>query len=599
MSESSREAIPARRRRSSASKGFAPPFQQRRAQFVQQEQQQQRSLSPSSLDSNALLDHRSQPESIPRPSFLRNRSDRTGGEREERRGKGRRESRDRHHEQTPLLEGEGEGGAGPSSGEQADQHPFVHYQPNYGSGAHGDAVITIEGAGDGSSTDDFTNDPTSDEASNNSEALDDVCFPQDVGDEGERKWPDIAVLEEWAEEEKKESGDGGGVGNAEWLRSRQTSEPERINGRLRGVHQTKEESDRPYRFTYFSDSLPATIHSQNISGLVQSDLSFTDLFSPKADLAPTFWLDCLTPTDSEMKVLARAFGIHPLTAEDITMGETREKVELFRNYYLVSFRSFEQDPKAEEYLEGLDFYIIVFRQGVISFHHSLTPHPANVRRRIRQLKDYITVTSDWISYALIDDITDAFQPLIYSIETEVDDIDDSILSFHSDNSVADDSEMLRRIGECRKKVMGLLRLLGSKADVIKGFSKRCNEHWDIAPRSEIGLYLGDIQDHIVTMVQNLGHYEKMMSRSHSNYLAQINIQMTRVNNKMNDVLSRLTVLGTIVLPMNIITGLWGMNVKVPGQEIDNLNWYFGITVGLVMFGVMSYLFFMKVYKVLQ
>lgn len=40
-----------------------------------------------------------------------------------------------------------------------------------------------------------------------------------------------------------------------------------------------------------------------------------------------------------------------------------------------------------------------------------------------------------------------------------------------------------------------------------------------------------------------------------------------------DVLGKLTVLGTIVLPMNIICGMWGMNVKVPGQEIDNLWWF--------------------------
>lgn len=76
-------------------------------------------------------------------------------------------------------------------------------------------------------------------------------------------------------------------------------------------------------------------------------------------------------------------------------------------------------------------------------------------------------------------------------------------------SVGDDSRnMLRRTGEVRKRVMGLYRLLGNKADVIKGFAKRCNEQWEVAPRSEIGLYLGDIQDHIVTMTSNLSHYEK-------------------------------------------------------------------------------------------
>lgn len=130
-----------------------------------------------------------------------------------------------------------------------------------------------------------------------------------------------------------------------------------------------------------------------------------------------------------------------------------------------------------------------------------------MRRRIKQLKDYISVTSDWISYALIDDITDAFGPLIQSIEYEVDSIDELVLILKE----TEQSDMLRRIGTCRKKVMGLLRLMGNKADVVKGLAKRCNENWRVAPTSDIvstselrlhailthigyqGLYLSDIQ----------------------------------------------------------------------------------------------------------
>ena len=115
------------------------------------------------------------------------------------------------------------------------------------------------------------------------------------------------------------------------------------------------------------------------------------------------------------------------------------------------------------------------------FHFRPTPHPLNVRRRIKQLKDYISVTSDWISYALIDDITDAFGPLIQSIEYEVDSIDELVLILKE----TEQSDMLRRIGTCRKKVMGLLRLMGNKADVVKGLAKRCNENWRVAPTSDI------------------------------------------------------------------------------------------------------------------
>jgi len=81
---------------------------------------------------------------------------------------------------------------------------------------------------------------------------------------------------------------------------------------------------------------------------------------------PTFWLDVLSPSEVEMKVLAKAFGIHQLTIEDILMQEPREKVELFSNYYFVNYRSFEQDKDSEDYMEPVNIYVVVFRDGVLS-----------------------------------------------------------------------------------------------------------------------------------------------------------------------------------------------------------------------------------------
>ncbi|KAJ6465148.1 hypothetical protein DFH09DRAFT_538450 [Mycena vulgaris] len=383
--------------------------------------------------------------------------------------------------------------------------------------------------------------------------------------------------------------------------------------------------DRPYRFSFYSNALSATIHARSMSELPAEGQSFNDLFSgipgpreagaardgpirpgptpvvndktarfsnynkpgerhgPADAESSTWWLDVQSPTDDEMKMLSKVFSIHPLTTEDIQMEETREKIELFRNYYLVCFRSFDQDPYSPTHLEPLNMYIIVFREGTLSFHFRPTPHPQNVRRRIKQLKDYISVTSDWISYALIDDITDAFGPLIQGIEYEVDSIDELVLILKE----AEQTDMLRRIGTCRKKVMGLLRLMGNKADVVKGLAKRCNEHWRVAPTSDIGLYLSDIQDHLITMTQNLNHYEKILSRSHSNYLAQISIEMTDANNQINDVLSKLTALGTVLIPMNLVTGLWGMNVHVPGQDVPGYAWFVSIIAGLAAFAIIG------------
>ena len=65
-----------------------------------------------------------------------------------------------------------------------------------------------------------------------------------------------------------------------------------------------------------------------------------------------------------------------------------------------------------------------------------------------------------------------------------------------------------------------------------------------------------------------------------------------------DVLGKLTVLGTIVLPMNIITGLWGMNVWVPGQEYEgDLTWFWCLTGGLLVFWISCFFIAKIAYRI--
>jgi len=176
------------------------------------------------------------------------------------------------------------------------------------------------------------------------------------------------------------------------------------------------------------------------------------------------------------------------------------------------------------------------------------------------LRDYVNLSADWICYALIDEIVDAFGPVIRDVEHEADGIEDMVFIARFEDS----RQILRQLGDCRKKTMSLLRLLGGKADVIKGFAKRCNEQYSVAPRGDVGLYLSDVQDHVVTMMSNLAFFEKMLSRSHSNYLAQISVDNISQGNKANALLGKVTLIATILVPLNLIAGLFGMNV--PGKS---------------------------------
>jgi magnesium transporter len=182
-----------------------------------------------------------------------------------------------------------------------------------------------------------------------------------------------------------------------------------------------------------------------------------------------------------------------------------------------------------------------------------------------------------------DDIVDTFAPIITKIEVETDLIEDQVFIARNDDMQA----FLRKIGMVRKNVMGLMKLLGGKADVLRGFTKRCNANYKVTPRMDIGLYLGDIQDHVVTMMTSLAHFEKMLSRSHSNYLAQLSIDNITQGNQANKVLSKITLLASILVPLNLVCGMFGMNVKVPWRNVDNLGPFFGILGLLILLVIIS------------
>lgn len=187
---------------------------------------------------------------------------------------------------------------------------------------------------------------------------------------------------------------------------------------------------------------------------------------------------------------------------------------------------------------------------------------------------------------LSDDIVDCFAPVISQLEVDSDQIEDEVFIARTD----DMAQFLRKIGIARKNTMALMRLLGGKADVLRGFTKRCNENYKVTPRMDIGLYLGDIQDHVVTMMNNLGHFEKMLSRAHSNYLAQISIDGITQGTSTNKVLSKITLLASIIVPLNVVTGLFGMNVEVPWRDLDSLVPFLTILSSLVAFTIIcSYL----------
>lgn len=168
----------------------------------------------------------------------------------------------------------------------------------------------------------------------------------------------------------------------------------------------------------------------------------------------------------------------------------------------------------------------------------------------------------------------------------MDVIEDQVFTARPD----DNQELIRKIDKARKDITFLLRLLGDKPDVLRAFIKHYQDDRNIGTQMDIGLYLGDILDHVITMMHNLIHIEKVISRSYSNYLAHLSIVQMDQGNKANKLLSRVTVIGTICMALFVVCAVFGMNVRVPWKQGSNIFAFLGIAGTVVLFGLLCFVF---------
>ncbi|KAL4935405.1 hypothetical protein BDV06DRAFT_207083 [Aspergillus oleicola] len=353
---------------------------------------------------------------------------------------------------------------------------------------------------------------------------------------------------------------------------------------------------RDCQFSYFSCRLQETREASSwndITSVIQEREN-----NEKA-VADTWWLDICDASEEDVIAVARSLSIHPLMAEDIALQESRQKIETFPSYYLISLRTLAASVE-EEKAKSTDvapftptitsptmLYILVFAQGTVTFSRTGSDYVSRVRSRITRAHDPYVLSSDWICYALLDEVIDSFQPHMESMSAESEAIQDQIFIVRDD----DMTPLMMRIYNIRKRINHLTHSLSGKSDVLNGFVKRCQtKGWRPTssspdsspgvshglPEGDILVYLSDVQDHLVTILAELAHLDEITGRLQSNFLAQTSVNNMRLSTKLNSGLSKVTVLATIFVPLHMVTGLFGMNVTVPGQDVDSLAWFFGI-----------------------
>ncbi|KAJ2163178.1 CorA metal ion transporter [Coemansia sp. RSA 552] len=195
----------------------------------------------------------------------------------------------------------------------------------------------------------------------------------------------------------------------------------------------------------------------------------------------------------------------------------------------------------------------------------------------------------YIVYAVLDAITDRLGPEIAKMEQQVDAIDELVLIL----SHAEHESMLRQMGEQRRRILHTWQQAQRKPKVVAALARALSGSSSLEVgqdqsllAAEVVQYLGDTHEHLLAAIDACSRAEAVLARSHSNYLAKISLELSRATSDSNATAERWAMLGTIVMPINILTSLLGVNLKIPGQDRDDtLNFFVVLACMLIYAGV--------------
>jgi magnesium transporter len=294
---------------------------------------------------------------------------------------------------------------------------------------------------------------------------------------------------------------------------------------------------------------------------------------PLKDLPTVTWIniDGLHQLDIIEKV-GQHFNIHPLVLEDIVNTGQRPKTEEFEDFIFVVLKMLHYNKNSEK-IGSEQFSLVLGSNFLLSFQEIQGDVFKTVRERIRKPKSRIRKAGcDYLAYALIDAIVDHYYLILEKLGENIEALEEDLLENPSPEILQTLHEMKREMIYLRKQIWPIRELINS---LVKGESSLINE--------STGLFFRDIYDHTIQIIDTIESYRDILS-------GMLDIYLSTLSNKMNEVMKVLTIIATIFIPITFVAGIYGMNFKF----MPELEWRWGYfmvwAIIIVVAGIMLWFF---------
>ncbi len=284
------------------------------------------------------------------------------------------------------------------------------------------------------------------------------------------------------------------------------------------------------------------------------------------------WVDLEQATEEENAVLSDVFNFHPLAIEDCLNITHHPKIDKFENYLFIVMHAFDFGSMEKE-ISTLELNLFLGKNFVVTYH--ARPIRSVIQTKEKCLNNYMAVMgkgADFLVYNIFDALVDNFIPTLNTLDHRIDELEEEVFF--------EEEDFLSKVNTVRNDVLYLRKIIRPQRNTINLLT-RSNEPF-IEKEKEI--YFRDVYDQLYRIYEQCDNYRDIIS-------GILDMHLSLSSNKMNQIMKTLTIVMTIMLPLTLITGIYGMNFKYMPEL--NYKYSYFIVLGAMAVIALLLIYYMK------
>ncbi|WP_054694815.1 magnesium/cobalt transporter CorA [Syntrophomonas palmitatica] len=261
------------------------------------------------------------------------------------------------------------------------------------------------------------------------------------------------------------------------------------------------------------------------------------------------WIDVYDCSASELNYLGDVFDFHPLALEDCLQVSPRAKLDRYDDYNFFVFHALRyfEDAEEEDEISSIELDVFMGSNYLVTIHPVALAAVGKVARICLKETQLMNLGPEHLLYRIIDNIVDDYFPIISRLGERIDDLEDNIFLDRGREITEEILALKRTIILLRKVLIPQRRIFGN-----------INGHYSFLVNEENVPYYLDLVDHLDSILDTANTYRDLVNSTTETYYSII-------NGRTSEIITVLTVISIIMMPLTVITGFFGMNVTIPGS----------------------------------